>query len=124
MIFVQAMSGRDSIAPTAVDSVLSGTGLRETARRFEIPPSPLSRMARKIKGNLPEKTNGRSPRFSSTEKKTLSDSVSEMSALGTPLSRAQLKVLTKIVIDSLSTDRQKQIGFKTTLQGKCGFETF
>ena len=112
------MSERDTVAAAAVDSVLGGTGLREAARRFEIPPSTLNRMVRRKKKKLIVKPNGRPPRLNIAEERALLESVAEFSALGTPLSRDQLKVLARILIDSLPIQRQKQIGFKNNTPGK------
>ncbi len=91
------MTEGDPIAAAAVSSVLGGTGLRVASRRYKIPPSTLSRLITKEKAGAPKKENGRPPRLTVEEEKTILDSVHEFTMFGAPLNRCLLIDLTRLL---------------------------
>ncbi len=118
------MTTPEEAIQAAVQSVFGGTGIREAARRFNLVASTLSRRVRQARSTTLPKNNGRPPRLTPDEETTILKSVSELMALGAPISRDQLKFLARIFIESLPEQRQKQIGFKENTPGKDWIRNF
>ncbi len=61
--------------------------------------------------------NGRPPRLTDEEERTLVSACREFCSTGSPISRNQLRSLCRILIESLPESRQRKIGFANNIFG-------
>lgn len=102
----------------SVDAVLGGKLVRETAPRFSMVPSTLSRQIQKVRQGY-TKGPDRHNILSAADDNTLLGRVNTFTALSLPLDRSKLTALTNLLVESRPIDRQAKTAFTYNSMGKA-----